>query len=94
MQPQMLLGSCICIVAALTCNNMQMKFLSEKVATSSLFFMNRDYWIEYINLNIQDEEKRLIYYELLNRLIENSLPILLKFENFEFLFKILSKYNG
>ncbi len=88
MQPQMLLGSCICIVAALTCNNMQMKFLSEKVATSSLFFMNRDYWIEYINLNIQDEEKRLIYYELLNRLIENSLPILLKFENFEFLFKI------
>lgn len=50
--------------------------------------MNKDYWIEYINSKIHDEKKRLIYYEILNKLIENSLPIILKFENFEFIFKI------
>lgn len=65
-----------------------MKFLTLKVATGSIIFMDREYWIEYISSNIQEEEKRLIYSEILNNLSEKSLPILLNFENFELFFKI------
>ena len=52
------------------------------------YFYGQRYWIEYINSNIQEEEKRLIYSEILNNLSEKSLPILLNFENFELFFRI------